>query len=107
MSVTFAAARSEVADASQSAGGENRGQRCGEDEPGRTTPEKVDHCRRSGNVAAHHAKGLAQGPLDRRQAMHGAVAFGNSTSARAVHANRVDLVDISHRPYRSATSQIS
>ena len=45
--------------------------------------------------------------MDRRQAMHDAVAFGNSTTARAIHANRADLIEKVIAPYRSATSQIS
>src|ERR1700756_4844517 len=71
--------------------------RCGEDEAGPTAPEEVDQRCRPGNVAPHHAKGLAQGSLDRGQPMHDTIALGNSSAARAIHANRVDLIEISHR----------
>jgi hypothetical protein len=97
MSVTFDVARSEVADAGQSTGGENRSQLCGEDEAERTAPEEVDQRCRPSNVAAHHANGLAQGSLDGGQAMHDAVALGDATATRTVHANGVNLDEISHR----------
>jgi hypothetical protein len=48
MSLTFDAARSEVADAGESTRGENQGQRRREDEPGRAAPEEVDQCCRTG-----------------------------------------------------------
>ena len=34
--------------------------------------------------------------MDSRQAMHSTVAFGNPTASRPVHADRVNLVEISH-----------
>jgi hypothetical protein len=54
-------------------------------------------CCRCGDIAAHYANGLAKRTLDRGQPMHCAVAFGDPTAARAVHANSMDLVEIGHR----------
>jgi hypothetical protein len=39
--------------------------------------------------------------------VHQAVALGNAAAARAIHADRVHLVEIGHGVVRSATSQIS
>src|SRR5690606_28108977 len=44
------------------------------------------------DIAAHHAEGFAERTLDDRQAIHETFAFGNTPTARAVHANRVDFV---------------
>jgi hypothetical protein len=51
----------------------------------------------AGDVATDDAEGLAQRALDQRDAVHQPLALGDAAAARAVHADRVDLVDIGHR----------
>ena len=53
--------------------------------------------RSAGDVAAHHPERLAQRALDDGDAAGDAVALGNAAAARAVHADRVDLVEIGER----------
>src|SRR4051794_8360279 len=97
MAAAFDVARPEVTYADKGAGGESRRQRRCVDKAGRAAPEEVDQCCRSGDITPHHAKCLAMRTLDRSQPMHCAVAFGDPIAARAVHANSMDLVEISHR----------
>ena len=52
---------------------------------------------RAGDIAAHHAERLAERALDHRQPVHQALALGDAAAARAVEADRMDLVEIGHR----------
>src|SRR5881394_1377410 len=47
-------------------------------------------------IAAVAAERLGQRALEDVDAMHDAVAFGDAAAARAVHADRMNLVDIGH-----------
>ena len=87
----------EVPDRSGRAGGQCRRQRRGEDEAGGKRPHEIDQVLRPGDVAAHHAEGLAQRALDHGQPVHQPLALGNAAAARAVHADRMHLVEIGHR----------
>ena len=82
-------ARPEVADAGQGAGDESRRPRRRKEEAGRAAPEEVDQRCQSGDIAAHHAKRLTQRSVDGGQPLRDALAFGDPTAARAVHADRV------------------
>src|SRR5712671_7137781 len=55
VAVTFDAARPEVTDAGQGAGGESRRQRRRVDEAGRAAPEEVDQRCRPGDISADNA----------------------------------------------------
>ena len=50
--------------------------------------------RAGGDVAAHDAEGLGQRAVDDVDAVHDAVALGEPAAARAVHADRVHLVEV-------------
>src|SRR5678815_2956519 len=76
------------------AGGQRRGQRGGEAEAMGIGADGVDQDRVAGDIAAHHAKGLTQRAFDDVDLAHHAVAFGHAAAALAVHANRMDFVQI-------------
>src|SRR5690606_21780370 len=59
--------------------------------------DEVDQPGRAGDVAANDAEGLAQRALDNVDASHQPLAFGDAAAARAVHAHRVNLVEIGQR----------
>ena len=86
----------EMADRGGSTGGHRRGKRWCEDEAGGKAPHEIDQCRRTGDVASDHAKGLAQRALDDGQAIHQPLALGDAAAARPVHAHRMHLVEIGH-----------
>ena len=48
------------------------------------------------DVAAEAAERLGERAFEHVDAVHDAVALGDAAAARAVHADRVDLVDIGH-----------
>ena len=73
-----------------------RGQGGGEDEAGRVGAHRVHHRPRAGDVAADHAERLAQRALDHIDPVHDPVALGDAGAARAIHADRVHLVEIGH-----------
>src|SRR5439155_10513944 len=54
---------------------------------GRVAPEKVDQLGRSGDIAAHHPKRLAQRSMDHGQPIHGAVVLSEPATGRAVDAS--------------------
>ena len=87
----------EVADAGERAGDQHRRQRGGEDEARRIAADAVDDRRVGGDIAAHHAERLAQRALDDRHPVGDPVALRNAAAARAVHADRMDLVEIGQR----------
>ena len=50
----------------------------------------------AGDIAAEAAERLGQRAFQDVDAVHDAVALGDAAAARAVHADRMDLVDIGH-----------
>ena len=87
----------EMANAGQRPGGNRRRQcRCKNEARGKAAHE-IAHRLGSGDVAANDSKGLAERAFDHRQPVHQAFAFGNAATARAVHANGMDFIDIGHR----------
>ena len=85
-----------MADGGGRRGADRRRQRGGKDKARGIGAHRVDHCRRAGDVAAEAAERLGQRPLDDIDAARGAVALADAAAARAVHADRVDFVDIGH-----------
>ena len=51
----------------------------------------------AGDIAAEAAERLGERAFQDIDAVHDAVALGDAAAARAVHADRVNLVDIGHR----------
>ena len=86
----------QVADAGKRPGRDRRGQGGREDEARRVAAHHVDQRRRGGDIAAHHAEGLGQRPLDHGEPVHDPFAFGDAGAARAVHADGVNLVQVGH-----------
>src|SRR6185369_4068543 len=58
--------------------------------------DRIDDHRVGGNVAAHHAERLAERAFDDVDLGHHPVAFGDARAAGAVHADRVNLVEVGH-----------
>jgi hypothetical protein len=72
-------------------------ERSGKNETGRIRPDHVDNPAIRSDIAAHHAKGLAERALDDRYAVCHAVAFGNAAAMWAIHTYRMNFVAISER----------
>ena len=87
----------EVADAGQRAGDQHRRQRRREDEAGRIAADAVDDRPVGRDIAAHHAERLAERAFDDGQPVGDRVALGNAAAMIAVHAHRMDLVEIGQR----------
>ena len=87
----------EVTHAGERARGDRRRHRRRENEAGSVGADEIAHRRGAGNVAADHAERLGQRSLDHADAVHLAVAFGDTGAARPVHADRMDLVEEGHR----------
>src|SRR5690606_7482757 len=68
-----------------------------EDESARIGADEIDKPRRTGDVAADDPEGLAERAFYDVDPVHQALAFGDAAAARAVHADRVDLVQIGER----------
>ena len=85
-------------DARQRAGCNRRRKRRREDEARSKRPDGVTASTAGGNVAAHHPEALGQRPVDDIHAIHDAVALGDATSARTVHAHGMNLIEIGDRP---------
>ena len=64
--------------------------------PGRKAADEIAHRGRAGDVAADDAERLAERALDDGEAVHQAFALGNAAAARAIEADRMDLVEIGH-----------
>ena len=77
--------------------GDGRRQGGGEDEGGRIRAHRIDDRAIRGNIAAERAKTFGERALDDIDFVHHAVAFGNAAAARAIKADRMDLVHIGHR----------
>ena len=75
----------------------HRRQRGGEDEPRRGAADEVDHLGVAGDVAAVAAERLRQCALDDVDPVRHAVALADAAAVRAIHADRVHLVEIGHR----------
>ena len=89
--------RLEQAHSGAGGGRDRRRQRRREDEGGRIAANGVDERGVAGDIAAERAKALGQRALDHVDLVHDAGLFANAAAARAVHADRVHLVDIGHR----------
>ena len=50
----------------------------------------------AGDISAHDAESLAEGALDDVDPVHHPFALGDAAAARAVHADRMDLIEIGH-----------
>ena len=83
-----------MADCRGGCGADRRGQCCRKDEPRRVGADRIDERRASGDVATEAAKGLGERAFDHVDAVHGAVAGGDTSSTRAVHPDRMDLVEV-------------
>ncbi len=71
-----------------------RRQRGRKDEARRIRPYRVTHFRAGGDIAAHDTIGFCKGTVDNIDTAHQPVTLCHTRAARAVHANRVDLIDI-------------
>ena len=78
-------------------GADCRGQGGGEDETRSVGTHRIDQCSASGDIAAKATEGLGQGAFDHVDSVHGAVARCDARTARAIHADGMDLVEIGHR----------
>ena len=85
-----------MADRRGGGGADCRRQSGCEDEARGVGTNCVDKGGASGDVASHAAEGLGQRSFDYVHAVHGMVTRGDSCAARAIHANRMDLVEIGH-----------
>ena len=79
------------------AGGHHGRQGRGEDELRRVAPNRVDDRAVCGDIAAERAEPFGERAFNDIDAIHEAFAFGDAASARAIHANRMNLVDIGQR----------
>ena len=78
--------------------GADRGrQRGGEDETRRIGAYRIDHVHTGCDVAAEAAERLGERTLDHVDASHCVVAVADAAAARAIHADRMHFVAISHR----------
>ncbi len=78
-------------------GGKRGWQGRGEDETAGKGADEITKCGRAGDITAHDAECFAQRALDQGHAIHHAIALGNTTATWPIHANRVDLIEVSHR----------
>ena len=85
-----------MADRDCRSGGDGRRQGGGEDEARRVGAHGVNHCGLSGDVAAQRAERLGERAFDDIDAVGEAVALGDAAATVAIHANRMDLVDVGH-----------
>ena len=74
-----------------------RRQRGGEDEAGGVGAHGVDDPCIPGDIAAQAAEGLCERAFENIDAVHDAVALGDTAAARAIHADRMNFIDIGHR----------
>ena len=86
----------QVTDRGQRTCSKSRGQGGGEDKAGGMAANEVTERGRGGDITTHDAEGLAQRTLDDGQAIHQPFTLGDTATARAIHANRMDLVQIGH-----------
>ena len=91
------ARRLQMPDGRAGARRDGRGQGRREDEGRREGAHGVDDVGLGGDIAAQRAKPLGQRALDDIDLVHDAFALADAAAARAVHANRVDFVDIGER----------
>ncbi|MPL74811.1 hypothetical protein SDC9_20630 [bioreactor metagenome] len=87
----------EEGDRGGGARGDHRRQRGGEDEARRIGAQRVHHLRRARDIAAEDAKGLTERAVEDVDAAHLAQLLGDAGAARAIHADRVHLVEIGQR----------
>ena len=67
-----------------------------EDEAWRMRAHRIDHGTLAGDIAAEGSERLGEGAFDHVDAVHHVVALSNAGPARAVHADRMDLVNVGH-----------
>src|SRR6185295_4808011 len=84
----------EVTDRGGGGRADRRRQRGREDEARRVGADAVDDRGAAGDIAAEAAEGLGERAFEHVDAVHDAVALGDTAAARAVHADRMDLIDI-------------
>ena len=89
--------RLEVADARKRPCNQDRRETGREDEARRVAADAVDDRSVGGDIATHHAKGLSKRAFDDRQPLGYPVSLGNAAAMLAVHADSMDLVEISQR----------
>src|ERR1700688_2364739 len=75
---------------------DRRRQRRGENETRRMASEEIDECRRCSHITANDPHCLCQRALYCGDAVHQALAFGDSATPRSVQADGVHLVEIRH-----------
>ena len=75
---------------------DGRRQRRGEDEAWRIGTHRIDQRARAGDVAAKATERLGERAFDHVDTARDAVALADAAAARAVHADSMHLVDISH-----------
>ena len=86
----------QMPDRSRRGRADRRRQRRRKDEARCVGADRVDDLGISSDIAAEAAEGLGERAFEHVDAVHDAVALGNAAAARAVHADRMDLVDIGH-----------
>src|ERR1700722_878678 len=86
--------------ARQGGGSHRWRQRAREDEARREAPHKIAQRRAAGDITAHHAETFGESALNYRQTIAETFAFRDPATARAVEADRVYLVEISHGAVR-------
>src|SRR5215469_14948685 len=97
MAPAFGLALFQVPNAGERTGGECGRQRGRKDEPRRVAAQKIDERSRACDIAANHAKRLAERALDYRRAVHDPVALSDAAAPRAVEPDGMHLVEIGHR----------
>ena len=84
----------QMAHRGQGSRGQGGGQAGGEDEARGPAAHRVHDHRVGGDIAAHHADGLAEGAFDDVDAVQQPVPLGHARAGRTVQADRMDLVEI-------------
>ena len=97
LAIAFPLRHLEVPDRCGRAGADRRRQGRREDETRRIGPHRVDQVGACRDIAAEATERLGERPLDHVDPVHRAVARRDARARRPVHADGVDLVQISHR----------
>src|SRR5688500_18507138 len=86
-----------MADGRGSRGADGRRQRRREDETRSIGTDRIDQRDSPRDIAAEATEGLGQRSFDYVDPVHGTVARGDAGATRAIHAHRMDLVEVRHR----------
>src|SRR5687767_3669480 len=86
--------RFQMADGSKRPGDDRGRERCRENEPRRERADRIAEVAGAGDVATHDAEALGERAVDDVDPVHDAVALGDATTARAIEADGVHLVEV-------------